>query len=95
MLTSDTRSNNFLSIFFPERSLVKYSPGTQSPNLMTETDQVICIDTGVYVFYMFLYVYTWLYSYVLFSLVWACSYLHIFTYSFGSYMGLIRFHFLF
>ena len=39
------------------------------------------------------YVYISLYRYVLFALVSACSYLHIFTYPFGSDRGLIRLHF--
>ena len=62
---------------------------------MIEIDKVICMDIGVYVFYMCLYVYICLYRYVLFALVCACSYLHIFTYSFGSYRGLIRLSFVF
>ena len=95
LLTSDTRSNNFLLIFSPERSFMKCSPATQSSNLMIEIDKVIYMDIGVYVFYMCLYVYICLYRYVLFALVCACSYLHIFTYSFGSYRGLIRLHFVF
>ena len=36
---------------------------------------------------MCLYVYICLYRYVLFTLVCTCSYLHIFTYSFGSLEG--------
>ena len=43
---------------------------------------------------MCLYVYICLYRYALFALVCACSDLNIFTYSFGSYRGLIRFHFI-
>ena len=74
---------------------MKCSSATQSSNLMIEIDKVIYIDIGVYVFYMCLYVYISLYRYVLFALVCACSYLHTFTYSFGSYWGLIRLHFVF
>ena len=74
---------------------MKCSPATQSFNLMTEIDKVIYMDIDVYVFYMCLYVYIGLYRYVLFALVCACSYLHIFTCSFGSYRGLIRLHFVF
>ena len=74
---------------------MKCSPVTQSPNLMIEIDKVIYMDIGVYMFYMCLYVYICLYRYVLFVLVCACSYLHIFTYSFGSCRGLIRLHFVF
>ena len=53
------------------------------------------MDKGVYLFYMCLYLYVCLYRYVLFPLVRACSYLHIFTYSFSSYRGLIRLNFVF
>ena len=60
---------------------------------MIEIDKVIYMDIGVYVFYMCWYVYIALYRYVLIALVCACSYLHIFTYSFGSYRRLIRLHF--
>ena len=74
---------------------MKCSPATQLSNLMIEIDKVIYMDIGEYVFYMCLYVYICLYRYVLFALVCACSYLHIFTYSFGSYSGLIRLHFVF
>ena len=74
---------------------MKCSPATQSSNLMIEIDKVIYMDIGVYVFYMCLYVYICLYRYVLFALVCACSYLHIFTYSCGSYRGLTRLHFVF
>ena len=51
----------------------------------------ICI---LYVF-IYIYIYICLYRYVLFALVSATSYLRIFTYSFGSYRGLIRLHFVF
>ena len=91
----DTRSNNFLLIFSPERSFMKCSPATQSSNLMIEIDKVIYMDIAVYVFYMYLYVYICLYRYVLFALVCACTYLHMCAYSFGSYRGLIRLHFVF
>ena len=93
--TSDTRSNNFLLIFSPERSFMKCSPATQWSNLMIEIDKVIYMDIDVYIFYMCLYVYICLYRYVLFALVYACSYLHIFTYLLRSYRGLIRLHFVF
>ena len=33
------------------------SPATQSSNLMIEVDKVICMDLGVYVFYMCVHVY--------------------------------------
>ena len=49
-------SNNFLSVFSPERSFMKCSPATHSSNLIIETDKVICMDIGVYVFYICLYV---------------------------------------
>ena len=62
---------------------------------MSEIYKVICMDKDVYVFHMCLYVIVGLYRYVLFPLVRACSYLHIFTYSVGSYRGLIRLHFVF
>ena len=62
---------------------------------MIETDKVICMDIGEYVFYMCLYVHMCLYRYVLFAIVCTCSYLPIFTYSFGSYRGPIRLHFVF
>ena len=45
-------SNNFLSVFSPERSFMKCSPATHSSNLIIETDKVICMDIGVYVFYI-------------------------------------------
>ena len=93
--TPDTRSNNFPLIFSAERSFMKCSPATQWSNLMIEIDKVIDMDIDVYIFYMCLYVYICLYRYVLFALVCACSYPHIFTYSFGSYSGLIRLHFVF
>ena len=93
--TPDTRSNNFLLIFSPERSFMKCSPATQWSNLMIEIDKVIYMDIDVYIFYMCLYVHVCLYRYVLFALVCACSYLHIFTYSLRSYRGLIRLHFVF
>ena len=64
----DTRSNNFLSVFYPERSLMKCSLATKSSNLMIEVNKVICMDVGVYVFYICLYVYICLYRYVLFTL---------------------------
>ena len=57
---------------------MKCSPATQSSNSMTEIDKVICMDIGVYVFYMCLYIYIYiyiyicLYRYVLFALVYAC-----------------------
>ena len=54
-------SNNFLSIFSPGRSFMDCSPASQSSNLMIEVDKVICMDLGVYVFYMcvhYIYVYT-------------------------------------
>ena len=51
----------------------------------------ICI---LYVF-IYIYIYICLYRYVLFALVCPCSYLQILTYSFGSYRGLIRLHFVF
>ena len=54
-------SNNFLSIFSPGHSFMDCSPATQSSNLMIEVDKVICMDLGVYVFYMcvhYIYVYT-------------------------------------
>ena len=89
-----TLSNNFLSIFSPERSFMKCSPATQSSNLTIEIDKVICMNIVLYVFYMCLNVYMCLYKYVLFALVYACSYLHKFTYSFCSYRGLIRLHFV-
>ena len=74
---------------------MKYSSATQSPDLIIEIYKVICMDIGVYGFNMCLYVYICLYRYVLFALVCVCSHLHIFTYSFGSYRGLIRLHFVF
>ena len=40
---------------------MKCSPATQSSNLMIETDKVIYMDIGVYVFYMCLYVYIYVY----------------------------------
>ena len=46
-------------------------------------------------YFLCLFVYIYWYRYVLFALVCACSYLHVFTYSFGSYMGLVRLHFVF
>ena len=92
--TSDTRSNNFLLIFSPEHSFMKCSPATKSFNLVTEINKVIYMDIDLYVFFKCLYVYICLYRYVLLALVCACSYLHIFTYSFGSYSGLIRLHFV-
>ena len=58
---------------------MKCSPATQSSNLMTEIDKVICMDIAVYVFYMYLYAYlihtynTYIYN----------TYIYIFTYSFG------------
>ena len=58
---------------------MKCSPATQSSNLMIEIAKVICMDIGVYVFYMCLYVCICLYRYVLFALVYACWYLHLFT----------------
>ena len=70
---------------------MKCSPATQSSNKMIEIDKVFCMDIGVNVFYVSLCI--CLYRYVLFALVCACSYLHIFTYSFGSYRGLIGLHF--
>ena len=93
--TSDTRSNSFLSILSPERSFMNCSPATQSSNLMIEIYKVVCMDIVGYVFYMYLYVYVCLYRPVLFGLVCTCLYLHIFTYSFGSYMGFIRLYFVF
>ena len=63
-----TRSNNFLSVFYPECSLMKCSLATKSSNLMIEVNKVICMDVGVYVFYICLYVYICLYRYVLFTL---------------------------
>ena len=57
LYTSDTSSDSFLWIFSPKRSFMKCSPATQSSNLMTEIDQVICMDITVYVFYMYLYAY--------------------------------------
>ena len=74
---------------------MKCSSATQSPNLIIEIYKVICMDIGVYGFNMCLYVYICLYRYVLFALVCVCSYLHIFTYSFGFYRGLIRLCFVF
>ena len=71
------------------------SPATQSSNLMIEIYKAVCMDIGGYVFCMCLYVYVCLYRSVLFGLVCTCSYLHMFTYSFGSYSGLIRLHFVF
>ena len=60
---------------------------------------------GIYAFYVFIYIYIYIYIYIclclyiyigiLFVVVCACSYLHIFTYSFGSYRGLIRMPFVF
>ena len=82
--TSDTSSNSLLSIFSPERSFMNCSPATQSSNLMIEIDKVVCMDKGVYVFYMCLYVYVCLYRYVLFGLVCTYSYLHIFTFVSGA-----------
>ena len=93
--TSDTRSNSFLSILSPERSFMNCSSATQSSNLMIEIYKVVCMDIVGYVFYMCLYVYVCLYRPVLFGLVCTCLYLHIFTYSFGSYMGFIRLYFVF
>ena len=61
LLTSDKRSNNFLLIFSPERSVMKCSPVTQSPNLMIEIDKLIYMDIGVYVFYMCLYIYIYMF----------------------------------
>ena len=43
-------------------------------------------------YFIYVYMYVYLYRYVLFALVCACSYLRIFTYLFGSYWGLIRWH---
>ena len=57
---------------------------------MTEIEKVICMVIGEYTFYMCLYVYIFWYRYVLFAIVCG-SYLHIFTYSFSSYRGLITF----
>ena len=74
---------------------MKCSTATQSSNLMIEIDKVICMDIGVYVFYMCLYVYICLQRYVSFALVCTCSYLHIFKYLFSSYRAFIRFYFLF
>ena len=71
---------------------MKCSPATQSSNLMIEIDKVIYMDIAAYVF---ICIYICLYRYVLFALVCACTYLHIFAYSFGSYRGLIRLHFVF
>ena len=71
---------------------MKCSPATQSSNLMIEIDKVIYMDIAVYVF---ICIYICLYRYVLFALVCACTYLHIFAYSFRSYRGLIRLHFVF
>ena len=36
---------------------MKSNPATKSSNLMIEVDKVICVDMGVYTFYMCLYVY--------------------------------------
>ena len=55
--TPDTRSNNFVSIFSPERSFMKCSPATQSSYLKIEIDKVICMDIGVYVFFVFICIY--------------------------------------
>ena len=71
---------------------MKCSPATQSSNLMIEIDKVIYMDIAAYVF---ICIYICLYRYVLFALVCACTYLHIFAYSFCSYRGLIRLHFVF
>ena len=81
----DTGSNNLLSNFSRERYFMK------SSNLMIEIDKVICMGIGVCIFYMCLCL-CW---YILFTLVCTCLYLHIFTYSFRSYRGLIRLHFVF
>ena len=74
---------------------------------MIEIDKVICMDKGVFIFicvyiciyiYINIYIYIYvicLYRYILFALVSTFSYLHIFTYSFGSYRGLIRLSFVF
>ena len=47
---------------------MKCSLATKSSNLMIEVNKVICMDVGVYVFYICLYVYICLYRYVLFTL---------------------------
>ena len=62
------RSNNFLSIVYPERSVMKCSLAIKSSNLMIEVTKVICMDIGVYVFYICLYVYICLYRCVFLTL---------------------------
>ena len=83
LLTSDKRSNNFLLIFSPERSVMKCSPVTQSPNLMIEIDKLIYMDIGVYVFYMCLYIYIYIYVYIgmyyLFVRLFIPTYIYIFV----------------
>ena len=84
---------------------MKCSLATQSSNLMIEIDKVICMDKGVFIFicgYIYIYIYSYiyidvicLYRYILFTLVSTFSYVHIFTYSFGSYRGLVRLSFVF
>ena len=43
---------------------MKCSPATQSSNLMIEINKVICMDIGVYEFYICLYVYIYIYIYI-------------------------------
>ena len=52
-----THTQAISSQFSLLRSFMKYSPATQSSNLMIEIDKVICMDIGVCIFYMCLYVY--------------------------------------
>ena len=75
-------------------SFLKCSPATQSSNFMIEIVSYLNRHRRICILCVY-YVYICLYRYVLFALVSACSYLHIFTYSFGSYRGLIRLHFVF
>ena len=75
-------------------SFLKCSPATQSSNFMIEIVSYLNRHRRISILCVY-YVYICLYRYVLFALVSTCSYLHIFTYSFGSYRGLIRLHFVF
>ena len=51
-------------------------------------------DTRICILYVFICIYMFIQICII-SFVRVCSYLHIFTYSFGSYRGLIRLHFVF
>ena len=52
-----TDLKNFLLIFSPDHSIMKCSSATRLSNLTIEIDKVICMDIGVYVFNVCLYVY--------------------------------------